>query len=44
MPNSPDVIDNQTDVSSLEWTSDAKSGLTVFVVREILYAGSQAAQ
>lgn len=42
MPNSPVVIDNQTDVSSLEPTSDAKSELTVFVVREILYAGSRA--
>lgn len=40
--NSPEVIDNQTDVSSLEWTSDAKSELTVFVVREILYIGSRA--
>lgn len=36
MPNSRSVIDNQTDVSSLDLTSDAKSGLTVFVVREIL--------
>lgn len=35
------IIINQTDVSSSEWTSDAKSGLTVFVVREMVYSGSQ---
>lgn len=37
----PDIIDNQTDVSSVEPTSDVKSGLTVFVVREILGTGSR---